>query len=47
MKITKKTEDRIKAALPKFQKVLGIAKASPRARCHQKSILHFTFYTLH
>ena len=26
MKITKKTEDRIKAALPKFQKVLGIAK---------------------
>jgi predicted type IV restriction endonuclease len=26
MKVTKKTEDRIKAALPKFQKVLGIAK---------------------
>lgn len=26
MKITKKTEDRIRAALPKFQKVLGIAK---------------------
>lgn len=26
MKITKKTEDRIKAAVPKFQKVLGIAK---------------------
>ena len=26
MKITKKTEDRIKASLPKFQKVLGIAK---------------------
>ena len=26
MKITKKTEDRIKASIPKFQKVLGIAK---------------------
>ena len=26
MKITKKTEDRIKTAIPKFQKVLGIAK---------------------
>ena len=26
MKVTKKTEDRIKAGLPKFQKVLGIAK---------------------
>ncbi len=26
MKITKKTEERIKGALPKFQKVLGIAK---------------------
>lgn len=27
MKMTKKTEDRIRSALPKFQKVLGIAKA--------------------
>lgn len=26
MKVTKKTEDRIKASIPKFQKVLGIAK---------------------
>ena len=27
MKISKRTEDRVKAALPKFQKVLGLAKA--------------------
>lgn len=27
MKITKKTEDRVKASIPKFQKVLAIAKA--------------------
>ena len=26
MKMTKKTEDRIKSALPKFQKILSVAK---------------------